>query len=443
MTHSGLHTAVRAALKDLPPGPLGVAVSGGSDSTALLCLMAQCVAPDRHRLEAITIDHRLREGSAAEAAAVARLCAARGIPHTVRAWEEGPSGNLQGSARAARQRLITAWANDRGITTVALGHTLDDQAETFLMRLARGSGVDGLSAMAPATRLMGLNWLRPLLGQRRAALRDWLTAQNIAWSEDPSNTDHRFDRVRARAALQPLAALGISSERLATTADAMARARRALETATATLARSAVTPGPAGDATLDPAAFMAAPEEIRLRLLAGTLAWVGGAIWRPRLASLAAIEAAIAMGSLRGGMTLHGCVLRPHAGRIAIRREPARVAAPIPAGTAPWDGRWQLVGPPPEPGLTLGALGRAGLDECPDWRATGIPRETLITSPALWRGTRLVEAPFARGTDSVHFHRISMLTPPWEARYCVESAPASLMLHRETGPAAHGVSDPS
>ena len=436
----GPQAAVRAALAQLAPGPLGVAVSGGSDSTALLCLLAEAAAGGPHRLEAITIDHRLRPESAAEAEAVARLCAARGIPHAIRAWDEGPAGNLQMSARAARQRLIAAWAAERGIAAIALGHTLDDQAETFLMRLARGSGVDGLAAMAPATRLGGLLWLRPLLDQRRAALRDWLTARDIPWTEDPSNADARFDRVRARAALAPLASLGLGPERLAATARAMARARRALEAATAELARTAVAPGIAGDATLDPARLRAAPDEIRLRLLAGTLAWVAGAVWRPRLASLAALDTAITSDTLRGGITLHGCVLRPHKGRIAIRREPARVAPPVASG--PWDGRWELDGPP-EPGLTLGALGRAGLDACPDWRATGIPRETLLTTPALWRGSQLVAAPFARDASPGAFRRIAALAPPWAPRYCVESAAATLMLHGETGAPAAGAPDPS
>ncbi len=438
----GLHDAVRAALAELAPGSVGVAVSGGSDSTALLCLMADCVAGSLHRVEAITVDHRLREGSAAEAAAVARLCAARGIPHVVRAWVEGPQGNLQGSARAARQRLIAGWASERGIVAVALGHTLDDQAETFLMRLARGSGVDGLAAMAPATRLRGLLWLRPLLGRRRSELRDWLAAQGIGWSEDPSNADDRFDRVRARAALGPLRRLGLGPERLAATAAAMARARAALEAATADLARVAVEPGVAGDAWLDPAPLRRAPEEIRLRLLAGTLAWVSGAVWRPRLAALAALDAALIAGDLPEGITLHGCVLRPRRGRVAIRREPARAAPSVPV-TAAWDGRWELATPAAEPGLSLGALGRSGLALCSDWRRHGIARETLLSTPAVWRGAELVAAPFAREGAPGPFRRIAALNPPWSSRYCVESAAPNLMLQRETGAVSQRGADPS
>jgi len=413
---AGLRATLGAALAGLPAGPLGVAVSGGGDSVALACLMADWAAGSGRRLEAVTVDHRLRRESGDEAEAVARLCAARGIPHAVRVWEEGPGGgNLQGSARAARQRLIAAWAAERGIGAVALGHTLDDQAETFLMRLARGSGVDGLAAMAPAVRLGGVLWLRPLLGVRRAVLRDWLAGQGIGWAEDPSNADARFERVRARAALEPLAALGLGPERLAATAAAMARARVALEEATAVLARAVVEPGVAGDALIDADALRAAHEELRLRLLADTLGWVSGTVWRPRLASLAALDAALMVGGPGRGVTLHGCVIRAWRGRVAVRREPVWAAPPVPAG-AVWDGRWELAEVPGASGLVIGALGRAGLAQCPDWRATGIARETLLTTPALWHGNRLLAAPFARGGTPGTFRRISVQAPLWLSR---------------------------
>uniref|UniRef100_UPI0026223B47 tRNA lysidine(34) synthetase TilS n=1 Tax=uncultured Amaricoccus sp. TaxID=339341 RepID=UPI0026223B47 len=216
------------ALPPLPDGRLGVAVSGGGDSVALLLLLH---AAGRD-LAAVTVDHGLRPESVGEAASVAALCAARGIPHSVLRWEDrDPRGNLQQAAREARRSLIAGWAEASGIAAVALGHTLDDQAETVVMRLARGSGVDGLSAMRPETLALGILWLRPLLGIRRAALRAWLAAEGVAWAEDPTNADARFDRVRARLALPTLAGLGIGPERLAATARAVARACAALEAA--------------------------------------------------------------------------------------------------------------------------------------------------------------------------------------------------------------------
>jgi tRNA(Ile)-lysidine synthase len=396
----------------LPPGPVGVAVSGGGDSVALLLMLAETGARPLH---AVTVDHGLRPESAAEAGAVAALCAARGIPHASPRWDEPEgAGNLQDRARAARRRLIAGWARGEGIGVVALGHTLDDQAETFLLRLARGSGVDGLSAMAPVTRAEGMVWVRPLLGARRAALRDWLAARGVAWAEDPSNLDPRFERVRARAALPLLEPLGLGAERLAGTAAAMGRARAALEAATAELAGRALAEGAAGDLTLDPEALAGVPAEIRLRLIAAALAWVSGARYRPRLARLEAALAAIEAGRVGVGLTLHGCVLRARAGQVTIRREPAWVAPPVPLACGRWDARWELEGAAPEgEGLVIGALGAAGLAGLGDWRATGLAREALLTTPAVWRGERLVAAPVARPEPGWGFRRVSAVPPPW------------------------------
>lgn len=402
-------------LAKIPSGPLGIAVSGGGDSIALLLLLRDWADARGRAIAAVTVDHGLRPAAAAEAQAVARLCAARGIPHDTLRWTGWDHrGNLQDQARAARRRLIGDWARGRGIAAVALGHTLDDQAETFLLRLARGSGVDGLGAMRAVVPSGEILLLRPMLGLRRAALRDWLRAEGIAWSDDPSNEDPRFDRVRARAALTPLATLGLGPERLAATAAAMNRARAALETLTGDLARRCLDPLPAGDLRLDPAPLAAAPLDLRLRLLAGALTWVSGAIYRPRLARLETALAAIETGALGQGITLHGCVLRPRRDGLVLRREPARVAPPVPVAQGAWDGRWRLDPPiPSDDSLRIGGLGASGLACFPDWRDSGLARETLLTTPALWRGAVPVAAPFVQTGANVMFHRVSALPAPW------------------------------
>lgn len=373
-----------------PGGGLAVAVSGGGDSTALLHLCADWARARSVALRAVSVDHGLRPEAAGELDRVAGQCAALGIAHTRLAWRgwDG-AGNLQAAARAARYRLIADWARARGIASAALGHTLDDQAETVLLRLARGSGVDGLSAMRPVRRADGLTWLRPLLGERREALRDMLRAKGIGWSEDPSNDDPRFDRVRVRQALQRLEPLGIDAGKLAQTARRMQSARAVLETAAQRAARE-IAQIRAGAVFLETERLMALPEETRHRLLIHALRWVASAAYAPRRAAMAELDAAIRAGR---NLTLHGCLIGAAKGRCVVAREPAAVeglAAPV---GETWDRRWIVRGP--AEGVEVRALGENGLKSCPEWRSTGLARMVLLASPAVWRGHDLVAAPLA------------------------------------------------
>ena len=235
------------------PGPVGVAVSGGGDSLALLDLAICSSARHGHTILAATVDHGLRAESAHEAALVAAFCAERQIPHAVLtiASLAGQPGNLSALAREERYGALSDWATGHGCGQVLLGHTMDDQAETVLMRLARGSGVEGLSGMAGVSERLGIRWLRPLLGVRRAALRAWLRDRGINWIEDPTNDDPAYDRIKARAALTEIASLGITVDGLAATADRLRRQRAVLEDCADTLSRTAVFETPDGGARID------------------------------------------------------------------------------------------------------------------------------------------------------------------------------------------------
>ena len=382
--------ALRAALAAQgPPARLGVAVSGGGDSMALLVLAAEWARAEGVVLAAVSVDHGLRPEAASEAAAVARDCAALGVAHETLCWE-GPDGrgNLQDAARRARQRMIARWAQTHDIAHVALGHTRDDQAETLLMRLARGSGVDGLTAMAPARRAHGVVWLRPLLGVSRDALRVELRARGVLWAEDPSNDDPRYERVKARRALAALAPLGIDAAGLAETAARLGTAR-------ATLARSAQAAArgllrvEAGDVLLARGGWLALPDETRARILTHVLCRVASAEYRPRHAKLGALIDRIASG--RGG-TLHGCHVTVTAETVRVTRELRALRGVTAPPGALWDGRWRVTGPD-SGGLHVAALGAEGLAAVADWRRTGLPRATLQASPAVWHGDALVAAP--------------------------------------------------
>lgn len=374
------------------PLRLGVAVSGGGDSVALMLVLHGWAQAHGVALHVATVDHGLRAAAAQEAAFVARLAADLGLPCAVLRWTQGGAarGNLQGAARAARYRLLGAWAQAAGLSHVALGHTQDDQAETFLMRLARGSGVDGLSCMAAARQAQGVVWLRPLLEVPRAALRDHLSARGVGWVDDPSNDDTRFDRVRARQALAALAPLGLDAAGLAQTAARMARARGALAQ-TAFAAAEGMLRLDRGDVLLDRAALMALPDDLRDRLLAHALCVVGNTPYRPRLAALHRLCDRLAAGQ---GDTLHGARILCGA-QLRITREWQAVRAAVAAPGQRWDGRWQVAAPAGAGPWEVRALGPAGLALCPEWRATGLPRPSLIAGPAIWRDARLIAAPLA------------------------------------------------
>ena len=212
-----------AALAGPAPPAFGVAVSGGPDSLALLLLAASAFPG---RIEAATVDHGLRPESAAEAAFVGELCAARGIAH---ATLTGPpvEGNVQAGARALRYRLLGQWARDRGLAFILTAHHQDDQAETLLMRLQRGAGLAGLAGIRPRATMDGLTVLRPLLGWRRAELAEIVAGAGLTPVDDPSNRDDRYDRARLRRQLAGTAWLDIPA--LARSAAALAEAETALD----------------------------------------------------------------------------------------------------------------------------------------------------------------------------------------------------------------------
>ena len=388
---------------------VGVAVSGGGDSVAALVLAVEALGATR--VAAVTVDHGLRPEAAAEAAGVAALCVRLGVAHDVLRWDEGPrGGNLMGEARAARLRLIGGWARGR-VGAVVLAHTRDDQAETLLMRLARGSGVDGLSGMAARREAEGMVWLRPLLGVSRAALRAALVERGVGWVEDPSNADPRYLRVRARQALGVLEGLGIDAEGLAATAGRMQRARAVLEGAAQRALEQHVTED-RGILRIA-ASALDLPGETRDRLFAHLLMQLGGSAYRPRLEDLQRLLAA-------GRGTLMGCLLRRRGETLFLGREARAVADLACAADRVWDRRWRAAGPGE---ARIGALGPAGLEQLsrqaregrhPHWRETGIPEPLLQGLPGLWREGRLVAAPLALWPEgwSLSARPLAAIAPP-------------------------------
>ncbi len=208
----------------VPEGPLGLAVSGGPDSLALLLL---CAAARPGGVKAATVDHGLREESASEAAAVGATCAKLGVPHGVLAVTVELGASVQARARAARYAALAQWAARHELRAVATGHHADDQAETLLMRLARGSGLAGLAGVRERRVLgPGVTLVRPLLGERKVDLEAIARAAGLSAVDDPANHDARHDRTGFRALLGREALL--DPLRLARSAAALGEAEEAL-----------------------------------------------------------------------------------------------------------------------------------------------------------------------------------------------------------------------
>lgn len=373
---------------------LGVAVSGGGDSMALLHVLQGWARRHGRHLVAVTVDHGLRPAAKAEAAMVQEVCEGLGVGHTTLSWEGWDGvGNLQDKARRARYALISDWALGLDLDAVALAHTADDQAETFLMRLARGAGVDGLAAMAPRRRAGGVEWLRPFLGVERTTLRSYLRSRRLGWVEDPSNADPRFLRVQVRQILQMLAPLGLDAAAILATTQRLGMAREALDVAALEAARR-IASVEAGDVCFERAGLLALTPELQRRLVSHALAWVSTADYRPRHEALAAALAAIAE---RRDMTLHGCRVIRGKDAVRITREFQAVKSLRVELGSLWDRRWRIVAPQgvDMAGLEIAALGEVGLATCSRWRETGLGRATLLASPSVWRGADLVAAPLA------------------------------------------------
>ena len=325
-----------------------LAVSGGADSTALLVMAAGWTKALKRQLKrspklvAVTIDHRLRPESRREAAAVKKLARRLGVAHRTVCWRgEKPQSGLQEAARAARYRLLAQEAMRAGFDHIVTAHTLDDQAETLLFRLARGSGLSGLAGMAPVSplplrdfspsgqlsrpraRLMLV--LRPMLQVPKSRLLATLRAHRIAHNNDPSNRDPRFARTRLRTLLPLLAAEGLDAKGLARLGLRMRRAETAVEFAVGA-ARAALAPKPwraRGPIVFPAGPFHDLPAEVGLRLLGRAVVHVGdeGPV---ELGKLEMLYDSLRASPLPVRRTLAGALISLGDAQLTVERAPPR-----------------------------------------------------------------------------------------------------------------------
>jgi tRNA(Ile)-lysidine synthase len=410
---------------------LALAVSGGADSMALMRLVRiwlEC-SPQwteggqaRPRVLVLTVNHGLRAEAAGEVGFVVRAAAALGFAHEALAWTgEKPKSGVQAAARKARYNLMASsvrahFAGSRSVLgdgdgAIVTAHHLDDQAETLLMRLARGSGLDGLSAMAPRSSWDGVPVLRPFLGTPKSRLIASLRAQG--------NASERYERTAVRRLLAELpnpesasprsATAGPAPAALALSARRLGRARVALELFAEQFALGNLVVHPSGFGEIPIAALLEAPEEIGVRTLARMAATFGGG-GPPRLARIEAALERLA-DEKTAGFTLGGCVFRisgqPPLARSRIRafREAGRMGDPrlvlAPGQRGVWDGRFFVRAPEMAPGpLSVRPLGADGARKAARMSparmsppGTVVPRLAAVTSPGFWLGDVLTAAP--------------------------------------------------
>lgn len=367
------------------------AVSGGSDSIALLLLLKEHLERIQSgaKLLAVTVDHALRAPSAAEAAEVGQLCGSLGIAHRTMVWTGAkPGSGIPAAAREARYRLLAQAARSEGIGMVLTGHTADDQAETVAMRQRRSAVNDrrGLAGMAPATLYDGSIWiLRPLLGVRRESLRAMLRHRQVRWIDDPTNVDTAYERPRVRALV------GSDQEEFscaAASAVSAARERTELGVQAAGLIETLASQPVRGLIRLEPEFSRVEDRMAAIYALRMLLAVVGGISFLPDKARSAALFDRLAAGSLRS--TLSRVTIDARRAGIFLHREARGLPPLVPASDiVSWDGRRSITFGNMEEGLVIAP---AGADHAArlvkDWRGAAprsLARAALCAEPALWR----------------------------------------------------------
>jgi len=325
---------------------LALAVSGGSDSTALMVLAADWAKQNGHSdLCVLTVDHALRENSGIEAKQVYRSAKALGLKCQILTWQhQGQSSRIQENARTARYQLMAEWCRDNDYTGIITAHNSDDQAETLMMRLARGSGVDGLAAMAAKTELFATTIYRPLLDVSRTDLRAVLIKAKHDWIEDPCNEDTKFERVRIRQTIENLEKSGLEKTSLTLSAKRLQRARSALEVMTDSFMTQAVTVFNTGHCEIDRPAFKALPDEIAIRALSRLIMWAGGAQIAVRMSKVERLLDVLGQQKT-DKHTLAGAQIAARKNTLIIGREFGRIETAMQTGVTNWDNRFVFTEP--------------------------------------------------------------------------------------------------
>lgn len=328
-----------------------LAVSGGPDSMALMHLASLFAKNQDQKIEltVLTVDHGLRPAAADEAKMVSQVAETLGLTcYVLKPQDFAPTSRIQQSAREVRYELMREKMRALSLSQLFTAHHLDDQAETFFMRLARGSGLTGLGAMGRNSVSFGLDLVRPFLDLPKSDLVAYVQAEGIQYVQDPSNNDEKFERVRWRQTLKGLQRMGLQAKNIGLSARRLRRADAALNAIAEAAYGERFFIDPFGCVLFDHAKLAAEPAEIGIRLLARALDDAGGASPAPDLAKIEALFDVLSMGKLYvRGQTLGGCGIRGHGDLIQVFRELGRlddqVLTLLPGEELNWDERFRVL----------------------------------------------------------------------------------------------------
>jgi tRNA(Ile)-lysidine synthase len=371
------------------PFSIAVAVSGGPDSMALCLLLADWVRDQGGRLIALTVDHGLRPESAEEAQQVSRWLAACGIAHHILTWDgDKPSTAIQTKAREARYDLMEKWCRRNHVATLAVGHQRHDQAETFLLRLMHGSGLDGLASMAANRRLGDVRLIRPLLSISKPRVLATLAERGQAFISDPSNDNLKYERVRVRRLMDDIP---LSEEAITSTVVKLGQARASMERLVDRAETVLVSRHLMGFAVVDYQGLLQLPFEIAVRVMSRLVRQIGGKRYPPNTDAVLRLL-------IKGTGTLAGCRVEQHREDVVMLCRENRGVEPrksvIPGGRVQWDGRFFVDTKPECPAnAQVGALGAEGWKQIKDRMTWSIPASIRATLPAIWVQDRAVKIP--------------------------------------------------
>lgn len=409
MAHKPSASGFLASLTNVQAGPhVALAVSGGGDSMGLLALAARAAKDSQApKFSVLSVDHGLRAAAQQEVVQVAATCARLGLPHfKLKADERLTGGNLQQKARDLRYRLMAKWCHLHGACLV-LAHHQEDQAETVLMRLARGSGIDGLAAMAPVQTLQmaggPLRLIRPFLDIASADLRQVAIDDGLPFVEDPSNQDRRFERVRWRQIMPQLAENGIDASKLAALAGEMRATKNAMNRRLEGWLTDFGDWHDYGVLRMPRSVFMDLPDAYQNRLLSRFIRYFGQHRHPPRMNGVERLRRAV-LDRQHGAMTLGGIALRWRRETVFLGREAAACpSVEAKGGRIYWDRRFGFQMPDNQYSCQIVPLGVRGVQALRDAGHAfddAVPAAYFAALPALQSAKGVLQCPLIDGNSS-------------------------------------------